>query len=186
MITLSCSTSGRYGDISYFQRSAIIVFVWIGTPKQTAWVYKLSEYFLDKDGHCSLKGADLFGWREYFVREWQADIYLLMSLVPCDKTWQRNCEWNNLSPFHGTLSYAEFMPCPSCLKCVSFLRDVLGKIPTKSPLLFSKLSALLCAPEVAFFVFPILPRRIYLFMNTQEIWVEVSKKIIILILGIFL
>lgn len=99
-----------------------------------------------------------------------------MSLRVCDKIWQRNCEWNNLSQFYGILSHADSMPCPSCLKHLIFRRDFLGKIPTESPLLFSKLSAVSYVHELAFLLFPILSRRIYLFRNILEKRLEFSKK----------
>lgn len=98
-----------------------------------------------------------------------------MSLRVCDKIWQRNCEWNNLSQFYGILSHADSMPCPSCLKHLSFQRDFLGKIPTKSPLLFSKLSALSYVHELGFLLSPILS-RIYLFRNILGKRLEFLKK----------
>lgn len=148
-------------------------FVWIARAKTTC-IYKLSV-FLRQRWRCSLKQVHLFEWREYPVKEWQADIHLLMSLILCDKIWQSNWMgqfvmilWN---PFTHRI---HAFNC--CLKCLSFLKDFLGKIPTKLPLLFSRLSALPYIHEITF-LFNILPRSICVFRNILEIRRAVKKKL---------
>lgn len=144
--------------------------------KQIACIYKLSKCFLDKDSYCSLKQVHLFGWREYFVKERQADIYLLMSLKLCDKIWQSNYECNNLSQFYGILSHTEFMPLFKLPKVFKFSKRFLGQNSHKiSAIIFKAFSSSLYTWD-NFPVLNILPKRICLFRNILEIRLESSKK----------
>lgn len=124
MSALSCSTFWENWRYFIFPNHHHCCFCpgiknleWIDAPSKQ---HVSTNCFLDKDGHCSLKQAYLFGRRKYFVKEWQADMYLLMCLILCDKIWQSNCEWNNLLQFYGTLLHIEFMPLfklPKIFKC---------------------------------------------------------------------
>lgn len=110
------------------------------------------------------------------MKEWQADIYLLMSLILCDKIWQGNVEWNNLLQFYGTLSHTEFMPLFKLPKVFKFSKRFLGqKFRKTSPIIFKDFSSSLYIWN-DFLVLNIFPRRIYLIRNILEIRLESSKK----------
>lgn len=75
--------------------------------------------------------------------------------------------------------------CSSCLKYLGFLKDFLGKTPTKFLLLFSRLSALPYVYETTLLFLTFSPVG-YIFRNILEIRCESSKKTCRTYIGYFL
>lgn len=99
-----------------------------------------------------------------------------MPVILCDKIWQSNCEWNNLSQFYRTLSHTEIMPLFKLPEVFKVSERFFGQNSHKILPFFPKTFSSSFHTWNDCLVFNIVTGRIYLFKNILEIRTGVFKE----------